>query len=201
MAELRQGAAELRRATGREVIMSDVGNFRIDLEVENPARPGERRRVEHVLVDHRRGGFESPRRPGEPAARRCRPGARRGGRLTLASSSRGNVANYRCLRACARRRPCRRGPQGLRWATRSSRRGSARAVASPLRIQRRATPRRDLVSPHAIRIEGAPPKPPIVVPADRRTRDASRSHALPLDPVPGRSAQGMPHCDGHHTNG
>ena len=31
--------------------MSDMGTFRIDVEVENPARPGERRRVEHVLVD------------------------------------------------------------------------------------------------------------------------------------------------------
>lgn len=31
--------------------MSDVGTFRIDVEVENPARPGERRRVERVLVD------------------------------------------------------------------------------------------------------------------------------------------------------
>ena len=31
--------------------MSDMGTFRIDVEVENPARPGERRRVERVLVD------------------------------------------------------------------------------------------------------------------------------------------------------
>jgi clan AA aspartic protease len=31
--------------------MSNVGTFRIDVEVENPARPGTRRRVEHVLVD------------------------------------------------------------------------------------------------------------------------------------------------------
>lgn len=31
--------------------MSDVGTVRIDVEVENPARPGERRRVERVLVD------------------------------------------------------------------------------------------------------------------------------------------------------
>lgn len=31
--------------------MSGVGTFRIDVEVENPARPGERRRVERVLVD------------------------------------------------------------------------------------------------------------------------------------------------------
>ena len=31
--------------------MSDMGTFRIAVEVENPARPGERRRVEHVLVD------------------------------------------------------------------------------------------------------------------------------------------------------
>jgi predicted aspartyl protease len=48
-------------ARGREVvvaideptgaIMSAMGTFRIDVEVENPARPGERRRVEHVLVD------------------------------------------------------------------------------------------------------------------------------------------------------
>jgi hypothetical protein len=28
-----------------------MGTFRIDVEVENPARPGERRRVENVLVD------------------------------------------------------------------------------------------------------------------------------------------------------
>ncbi len=31
--------------------MADMGTFRVDIEVENPARPGERRRVEHVLVD------------------------------------------------------------------------------------------------------------------------------------------------------
>ena len=31
--------------------MSDMGTFRVDVEVENPARPGERRRVERVLVD------------------------------------------------------------------------------------------------------------------------------------------------------
>jgi predicted aspartyl protease len=31
--------------------MSEMGTFRIDIEVENPARPGERRRVEPVLVD------------------------------------------------------------------------------------------------------------------------------------------------------
>lgn len=31
--------------------MSTVGTFRVDVEVENPARPGTRRRVEHVLVD------------------------------------------------------------------------------------------------------------------------------------------------------
>jgi predicted aspartyl protease len=31
--------------------MSNVGTFRIDIEVENPGRPGARRRVEHVLVD------------------------------------------------------------------------------------------------------------------------------------------------------
>jgi predicted aspartyl protease len=31
--------------------MSEMGTFRIDMEVENPARPGRRRRVEHVLVD------------------------------------------------------------------------------------------------------------------------------------------------------
>jgi clan AA aspartic protease len=28
-----------------------MGTFRVDVEVENPARPGERRRVERVLVD------------------------------------------------------------------------------------------------------------------------------------------------------
>lgn len=31
--------------------MSEMGTFRIDVEVENPARPGKRRRVESVLVD------------------------------------------------------------------------------------------------------------------------------------------------------
>jgi clan AA aspartic protease len=31
--------------------MSEMGTFRVDVEVENPARPGERRRVERVLVD------------------------------------------------------------------------------------------------------------------------------------------------------
>jgi predicted aspartyl protease len=29
----------------------DVGTFRTDIELENPARPGERRRVEALLVD------------------------------------------------------------------------------------------------------------------------------------------------------
>jgi predicted aspartyl protease len=29
----------------------DMGTFRIDIEIENPARPGERRRVPAVLVD------------------------------------------------------------------------------------------------------------------------------------------------------
>ena len=31
--------------------MSDMGTFRIDVEIENPARGGERRRVTNVLVD------------------------------------------------------------------------------------------------------------------------------------------------------
>lgn len=31
--------------------MLEMGTFRIEVEVENPARPGERRRVENVLVD------------------------------------------------------------------------------------------------------------------------------------------------------
>jgi clan AA aspartic protease len=31
--------------------MADVGTFRITVELENPVRPGERRRVEDVLVD------------------------------------------------------------------------------------------------------------------------------------------------------
>jgi hypothetical protein len=115
-------------------------------------------------------------------------------------SSRGNAASYRCLRAFARRRPCRRGPQGLPWAAHSIRRGSARADASPLRTQRRATLRRDRISPQETRIEGAPPKLPNVVPADRRTRGASRSRA-PVRSVPRRSAQGMPDCDGAHTSG
>jgi predicted aspartyl protease len=32
-------------------IMSDMGTFRIDVEIEHPARIGERRRVTNVLVD------------------------------------------------------------------------------------------------------------------------------------------------------
>lgn len=31
--------------------MSDVGTFRIDIEIENPSRPGERRVVQQALVD------------------------------------------------------------------------------------------------------------------------------------------------------
>ena len=31
--------------------MTDMGTFRIDVEVENPARPGERRQFRSVLVD------------------------------------------------------------------------------------------------------------------------------------------------------
>ena len=31
--------------------MASMGTFRVDIEVENPARPGTRRRVERVLVD------------------------------------------------------------------------------------------------------------------------------------------------------
>jgi predicted aspartyl protease len=31
--------------------MSDMGTFRIDVEIENPARPGERRIVRNALVD------------------------------------------------------------------------------------------------------------------------------------------------------
>ena len=31
--------------------MASMGTFRVDVEVENPARPGTRRRVERVLVD------------------------------------------------------------------------------------------------------------------------------------------------------
>jgi predicted aspartyl protease len=31
-------------------MMSDMGTFRIEVELENPARPGERRRVGNVLV-------------------------------------------------------------------------------------------------------------------------------------------------------
>lgn len=31
--------------------MSDMGTFRTDIEIENPARPGERRSVSNVLVD------------------------------------------------------------------------------------------------------------------------------------------------------
>ena len=31
--------------------MSEMGTFRVEVEVENPTRPGERRRVANVLVD------------------------------------------------------------------------------------------------------------------------------------------------------
>ena len=31
--------------------MSDMGTFRVSLEIENPARPGERRVIHNVLVD------------------------------------------------------------------------------------------------------------------------------------------------------
>ena len=31
--------------------MSDMGTFRTDVEIENPGRPGERRRVDQALVD------------------------------------------------------------------------------------------------------------------------------------------------------
>lgn len=31
--------------------MSDMGTFRTDVEIENPARPGERRALHNVLVD------------------------------------------------------------------------------------------------------------------------------------------------------
>lgn len=31
--------------------MSDMGTFRIDLEIENPARPGDRRTIRQALVD------------------------------------------------------------------------------------------------------------------------------------------------------
>ena len=31
--------------------MSDVGTFRVDLEIENPARPGDRRTIREALVD------------------------------------------------------------------------------------------------------------------------------------------------------
>ncbi len=31
--------------------MSDMGTFRTDVEIENPATPGERRKLRHVLVD------------------------------------------------------------------------------------------------------------------------------------------------------
>ena len=32
-------------------MLDDVGTFRVDVEVENPARPGERRVLRNVLVD------------------------------------------------------------------------------------------------------------------------------------------------------
>jgi predicted aspartyl protease len=33
------------------ILVGDMGTFRVDVEVENPARPGQRRTVERVLVD------------------------------------------------------------------------------------------------------------------------------------------------------
>lgn len=35
----------------RGIVRDDMGTFRIDIEIENPARPGERRTVHSVLVD------------------------------------------------------------------------------------------------------------------------------------------------------
>ena len=31
--------------------MADMGTFRVDVEIENPARPGDARTLRHVLVD------------------------------------------------------------------------------------------------------------------------------------------------------
>jgi predicted aspartyl protease len=36
---------------GEETMMPDMGTFRIDIEIENPARPGTRRELRSVLVD------------------------------------------------------------------------------------------------------------------------------------------------------
>jgi predicted aspartyl protease len=46
-------------------IMSDMGSFRVDIELENPARPGDRRRLTGVLVDT---GAELSWVPGEVLA-------------------------------------------------------------------------------------------------------------------------------------
>lgn len=35
----------------RATMPADMGSFRVDIEIENPARPGERRTVRSVLVD------------------------------------------------------------------------------------------------------------------------------------------------------
>jgi len=34
-----------------ETIIDDMGTFRVDVEIENPARPGEKRSLQSVLVD------------------------------------------------------------------------------------------------------------------------------------------------------
>jgi predicted aspartyl protease len=38
-------------ATGGRIMSTDMGSFRVDVELENPARPGPRRAVQSVLVD------------------------------------------------------------------------------------------------------------------------------------------------------
>jgi hypothetical protein len=55
IAGAREDVVAIDELTGS--IMTNVCTFRIDVEVENPARPGERRRVECVLgISHVRLG-------------------------------------------------------------------------------------------------------------------------------------------------
>jgi predicted aspartyl protease len=41
----------LLEVTSGGIVPDDMGSFRVDIEIENPARPGERRTLRSVLVD------------------------------------------------------------------------------------------------------------------------------------------------------
>lgn len=90
----------------------EMGTFRVDVEVENPLRPGERQVLRGVLVDTGaelswfpteeleslgiERGAESSYRPGAQAAGRCWAGAGGGGGVSVRSPSanreRGGIA-------------------------------------------------------------------------------------------------------------